>query len=104
MALFLLLIVGLWFAFGDPGGDVAGWFWPESAAPWEQVDAFYYPDRNDLSVHREFRDVGSVEACRAWVYSMAAANGDPDLVKGDYECGINPLERGEMLVHRLTVD
>lgn len=48
--LFLLLGAGaLWFWLGDPPKDAANWFWPDSPAPWEQVDAVYYPDNSDLT-------------------------------------------------------
>ena len=73
---------------------------------WCQVDAFYYPDRNDLTVHQEFLDVGSIQDCRDIVYEAAAANGDPDMSRGDYECGVGPrsAEFGEGLrVYRETV-
>ncbi len=55
-----------------------------------QVDAFYYPNKNDLSVHEAFLDVGSVEACREIARGAAANNGDPNLERGDYECGVGP--------------
>lgn len=55
-----------------------------------QVDAYYYPDRSNLKVHKIKYNVGSVEACRDWVYEQAAMLGDPSLTRGDYECGIGP--------------
>ncbi|MGD9815182.1 MAG: hypothetical protein AB7Q23_01720 [Hyphomonadaceae bacterium] len=56
-----------------------------------QVDAVYYPDRNNLLVYERVRDVGSVEACRVWVRERAADYGDPNIVVGTYECGIGPI-------------
>ena len=47
--------IGLWFFLGEPAKDVANWFWENSAAPWEEVDAFYYPNRSNLTVHKEAR-------------------------------------------------
>ncbi len=70
-----------------------------------QVDAFYYPNRTDLSEVVEFIDVGSVEDCRRVVKVAAAQRNDPDLVRGDYECGINPSGEsfGGMKVYEETV-
>jgi hypothetical protein len=100
----LLLLIGAWFYFGDPPGTVAGWLWPNDAAPWEQVDAFYYPDRGNLAVDQRRRDVGSVEGCRDWVFAAAAANNDRSLRRGDYECGVGLIESfGGIGVYRLTV-
>jgi len=103
-SLLSLIVVVLWFVFGDPPKNIANWFWKNDAAPWEQVDAVYYPNRNDLTVHRELIDVGSTGGCRVWVFSMAAANDDPDLVRGDYECGVGPLgSLGSIRIYRLTI-
>lgn len=97
--------IGLWFFFGTPAKTVADWFWPESAAPWETVDAFYYPNRSDLAGgFLSQTGLTSVEDCRAWVYSAAASNEDPNLVSGDYECGIGFLDSfGGLSVYRTTV-
>jgi hypothetical protein len=58
----------------------------------KQIDAYYYPDRSDLSEWQIRPNVGSIEACRSWAYSIAAQNGDPGISRGDYECGIDPLK------------
>jgi len=69
-----------------------------------QVDAYYYPDRNDLSVHEVYLDVGSVENCRGIVYDAAARRGDPRMKRGDYECGVNPRRSlGTLTVYEETV-
>jgi hypothetical protein len=70
-----------------------------------QVDAFYYPNRNDLTEVVEFIDVGSVDECRRVVRAAAAERNDPDLVLGDYECGVNPTggSFGGMKVYEETV-
>lgn len=71
----------------------------------QQVDAFYYPDRQDLTVYELIVDVGSVEGCRDAVLSAAAKMGDPNLQRGDYECGVGPTgeEFGGMRVYEETV-
>jgi hypothetical protein len=97
----IVILVGLalWFVFGDPTGS----FWPDGPAPWESVDAFYYKGRNLLIDKHQF-DVGSLEACRAWVRSAAAADGDPELHHTDYECGVGYLRNsGGIRVYRLTI-
>lgn len=70
----------------------------------KQVDAYYYPNRNDLSVYEVKYDVGSVEACRDWVYAQAARNNDSNVERGDYECGIGPKKKiGDLTVYDETV-
>jgi hypothetical protein len=99
------LAIAAWFLFGSPSKDVANWFWSEDAAPWESVDAFYYPDRNDLE--RDVRQFGleDVGACRRWVYAQASAHEDPGITRGDYECGVGYLESlgYGLRVYRATV-
>lgn len=87
-----LLLVGLWFLIGSPGNVAARLFWPESPAPWEQVDAYYYPDAGDLSRSVRKPDVGGIAGCRAWASGVAAANGDPRFERSEYECGIGEVD------------
>jgi hypothetical protein len=88
----------------NPASTVANWFWPTSAAPWEEVIAVYYPNKHDLTVHQLARNVGSLENCRAWVGAKAARYNDPNLERGDYECGVGRLRTiGDLLMYRLTV-
>jgi len=102
---FVILALILWFVFGDPGRTIAGWFWEYDAAPWERVDAFYYPDKSNLEKFQQHSNVGGVEECRTWVNAMASANGDPNLRRGDYECGVGePKDKYGMKVYRTTVD
>mgnify|MGYP006272438797 CR=1 FL=1 len=74
------------------------------AACSEQVDAYFYPDRSDLTRSESLKDVGSVEACRDWAYSKAARMGDTSMQRSTYECGLGPRRR-EMgfTVYRETV-
>lgn len=81
-------LVAAWFLFGNPANTTANLVWPNSPAPWEGVRAFYYPDRDDLTQSESATGLGSLMECRNAVYSMAAGNGDPDLARGDYECGV----------------
>lgn len=98
----LLLPIG-WLILGSPADDVAGWVWGDKPAPWESVDAFYYPDRLDLSIHREYRAVGGLNECRAWVAAIARAMEDPRLARGDYECGIGFIRNvGDLKMYRVT--
>lgn len=53
-----------------------------------KVDAFYYPDKNALLRHEEILGLKSVSECRNAVRELAAARGDANLTKGDYECGV----------------
>lgn len=102
-----IVVIGLilWFAFGDPGRTISGWFWEYDAAPWERVDAFYYPDKNNLEKVHQQLNVGGIQECRDWVSRMAASNGDRSLNRGDYECGVGePKDWNGMKVYRTTVD
>lgn len=103
MPLLILVALILFFVFGSPGKTVANMFWKNDVAPWEKVDAFYYPDKADLTDYNAVRDLGSVQACRDSVAALASANGDPGLTRGDYECGIERLEDfGGVGVYRVT--
>lgn len=71
----------------------------------EQVDAYFYPNRGDLTRSESRIDVGSVEACRDWAYARAAQIGDPSMQRSTYECGLGPRERGgSFTVYRETVE
>ncbi len=104
MPILILLAVGIWFLIGNPAKTVANWFWKDSAAPWESVDAFYYPSRSDLTVHKEMTGFDDVDACRIWVRRTAGAHGDALLMRGDYECGVGKVDSYYGLtVYRITV-
>ena len=97
--------VGLWFWFGDPGRFVADQIYKSDAAPWETVDAFYYPDRSNLNIFETKAGLKSVDECRTEVNGLAYAASDAGLRRGDYECGVGKL-KGDyygLSVYRLTV-
>ena len=76
-------------SFGSPERYIADMIWTDDAAPWEKVTAVYMPDQskpNDIFISDA--ELDDVEACRAYVRSMAADRGDPDLKKGQYDCAI----------------
>jgi hypothetical protein len=104
-----LLILGLaglivWGGLGNPAETIAGWISPHSPAPWESVDAFYYPDKSNLGVSLENHDVGGLAQCRIWVSSAAVKQNDPQLELGDYECGVGYLHsQSSLKSFRLTV-
>jgi hypothetical protein len=100
----LLVALILLLVFGHPGKTIASWLWPNSVAPWENVHAFYYPDRDSLAVDKRRVNIGSLAACRAWVEEQFEVAGDPRMQRGDYECGIGCDEMdGDMFLCRLTV-
>jgi hypothetical protein len=99
-----LLGLGFWALFGSPKKDVANWFWSDQAAPWETVDAFYYPNRSDLSRDQRASGLASVDACRTWVDHVSRAHNDVGITRGDYECGVGYLDDfAGMRVYRTTV-
>jgi hypothetical protein len=101
--LLVAIVIGGWFGFGNPKNTVAGCFWGSDPAPWEVVDAFYYPDRHNLSQSQRAMDVGGLDQCRAWVSRMASRNGDPRVTRGDYECAFGFVEKlGDVSVYRQT--
>jgi hypothetical protein len=59
-----------------------------SPRPWEKVDAFFYPDKTDLTKSIASYDVTDVDACRLWAQTMANQRGDSGFAHSDYECGI----------------
>ncbi|GGY41801.1 hypothetical protein GCM10007148_08020 [Parvularcula lutaonensis] len=72
----------------------------------KRVDAFYYPDANDLTQLVRALDIGTVEACRDWASAQAASSGDPYMQRSTYECGIDPRKDQDMLpltIYRETV-
>lgn len=76
-------------SYGSPERHIADAIWTNDAAPWEGVTAVYMPDRskpNDIVISDA--ELSDVEACRAYVRTMAAERGDPDLKKGQYDCAI----------------
>jgi hypothetical protein len=104
MPVLIMIAIALWFLFGDPKKVMANWFFESEAAPWETVDAFYYPSKMDLSIVETMTNFESVDACRSWVYIKAAVNNDSSMERGDYECGVGFLESSYGLsVYRLTV-
>jgi hypothetical protein len=77
---------------------------PLLACEEEQVDAYYYPNRYDLTVHEFFGDVGSFDGCIDAVFAAAAEKRDPNMLRGNYECAFGPTGEmfGGMKVYRET--
>ena len=93
----------MWFVIGTPSTTIANLFWASDAAPWESVDAFYYPDKNNLTTHVSKSGFKNLVECRDWVDAEARRNNDPYLMRGDYECGVGFLRySGDLKVYRLT--
>jgi hypothetical protein len=100
----VIILVVLWFAFGSPKNDIAGMFWSDGPAPWEEVTGFYYPNRNDLTIHIQSGQYESLDGCRSWVYAQARQHDDPGIGRGDYECGVGYMKSwGGINVYRLTL-
>jgi hypothetical protein len=92
-----------WLTLGDPKNDLANMLWPRGPAPWEQVDAYYYPSKSNLRVDERRYDVGGLDGCRSWVQRAANAKDDPRLARGDYECGVGFIRNvGGLKMYRLT--
>jgi hypothetical protein len=104
-----LVLVGLLVWHAVSVHWVEDWLWPNGPAPWEKVSAYYYPNKEDLTVARRQYGFSSVDECRNWVFGQAAAAGDPGLGRGDYECGVGLIRREHIAgtdyldVTRLTI-
>ncbi|OSQ38768.1 hypothetical protein [Thalassospira mesophila] len=89
-----LLAVGIiavlaWASLGAPQEWFANQFWPDDAAPWEKVTAVYYPDKSDRTVFKfAGENFENAEKCRDVIMKQAAANNDPQLERGSYECAV----------------
>ena len=100
---FLALILVLWFIFGEPAKDTANWFWENEPAPWETVDAYFYPNRNNLDIVESNTGLSSIDECRDWVNRQASIRNDPNMTRSDYECGIEHIDDwGGLKVYRTT--
>lgn len=76
-------------SFGNPHRHVADLFWPGDAAPWEHVTAVYVPDISQPTrVKISEATFDDLAACRDHIMKQAAAQGDPNLEKGRFECAI----------------
>lgn len=93
--LVLLTLVVHYLVFGSARRDLGNLGWPEDAAPWEAVDAYYYPDADNPSRFESATGLESREQCRDWAHAAAVRNLDPDFEEGDYECGIGRLDEFE---------
>ena len=104
MPFIVVIAIIAWDLIGSPLKDIANILWKTEAAPWETVDAYYYPDRYRLGRYIFVEGLQTVDDCRAWVSSQARLYNDPSIVRGDYECGIQKLETWNGLsVYRMTV-
>jgi hypothetical protein len=86
LAILGLCSLGLWLAFGDPPKATADLFWPQSEAPWESVDAFFYPDKGNRIEAKVQRGLDSVQACRQWVDQQVATAAGRGAI--DYRCAV----------------
>jgi len=105
MPALLVLVAVAWWYFGDLSNRAANWFYENDAAPWETVDAFYYPSRHDLTKHESVAGLSNVLECRRAVYDMAVRYNDQSIRRGDYECAVGRTGKsfGGIPVYRLTV-
>ena len=60
----------------------------------EEWEGFVYPDKNNLTVHRNIGVYESLESCRA--AALNALSQISAIEKGDYECGLNCENRSDM--------
>ena len=95
-AILLLFLAGCDTAADMVGGD--------DAAPWETVDAYFYPDRSNLEKFERQDGLESVDACKMWVNAAAARANDSSIRRGDYQCGVGESDSlAGMKIYRVVV-
>lgn len=104
-ALIIVATIAAGAVLGSPKQGVANLFWADDATPWETVDAFYYPNKANLTVDVRRLGLGSVDECRSWARAQAMRHNDHMLMRSSYECGVGYLETfgGGLRVYRRTV-
>ena len=60
----------------------------------EEWEGFVYPNKNDLTVHRNIGIYESLESCRSAAWNMLSEISS--IERGDYECGLNCEYRSDM--------
>lgn len=60
----------------------------------EEWEGFVYPNKNDLTVHRNTGVYESLESCRSAARNMLSEISS--IERGDYECGLNCEYRSGM--------
>lgn len=89
-----VLVVG-WAVLGSPRRSVADLIWPDGPAPWETIEALYYPDKTDLRHSIVTGGLHSLADCRTAVRFLAWRAGDEAFERGDYACGIGIEARSD---------
>ena len=105
LIILICCIIG-WFLLGSPKKTILNLIWPKGPSPWEMVHAFYYPDKSNLYDVLDAGPFLSLTECRDWVSKMATLKGDPNVLQGDYECGVGELPYAgpvPIRIFRLTV-
>ena len=100
------IVAGLfaWFALSNPKQDIADVIWPKSPAPWEQVDAYYYPYRDQTQQSHSAFHFQSVKDCRDWIEGKALEYGDTNPGEGAWRCAIGEYDKmSEQQTYRLTL-
>lgn len=89
----LIIAIGVgWAVIGEPKKDIANWFWPSDAAPWESVDLYFYPDRRNLEHFDRITGLKNVEACQRMVNVVHARYPSVPWSNVDYECAIEQID------------
>jgi len=60
----------------------------------EEWEGFVYPNKNDLTAHRNIGIYESLESCRSAAWDMLSRISS--IEQGDYECGLNCEYRSGM--------
>lgn len=90
---FIIGALILWAIFGSPKHDLADWFYKYEPAPWETVDAFYYPDNNNLAKYSGAYGLKTLDECRDWATRQAIAHNDGFFYHSSYLCWIGKTDK-----------
>lgn len=102
------IILAVWLLSSDPLKQAAYAFWPNSPAPWEDIEGYYYPDR-ESQYHRFGRytrreGFASVEDCRRWAMSLAERLDREQQRSAAYSCawGLTDVYEPHLRIYRGT--
>lgn len=93
------LVIGGWFALGEPWPMLARLAWPNGPAPWERVTAVYVPDLRSPEHSLVSPGYPDLHGCRVWVHGQAVRHGDRRMARGDWRCMVVAEIGGEPRLH-----
>ncbi len=88
-----ILALGAWIIAGDPQKNIADTLWADSSAPWEKVDGFYYPAKDNHNQFERKLRMKSSKECKDWAIERATAHKDEKFAKSEFECKVGMSDK-----------